>query len=770
MVKKLSVDTIVYEVVVRIFRNSFVGFLRSSLSDVQPPDIERLFTADQWAKARANRERTVEKGYVTRRPVDIFDELDVSHFYNVADTYFRALFPEVAGRRSLEESLRRDVRRDLRSIKGVRDPVAHPAAADMSAVEALVTTEAVLRLLERIDDKSAHESALDMKRELVSRLVSHGHSDTHDLGTSALQVDLPLRETIVTQFIGREGHLAELWAWIADARSGRRMLIGDGGKGKSSIAYGFACSVAESGAPDLWGVLWLSAKARRFDDGSVIEIGNPDFHDLESCLDRILDFYAESTKSLGVDLKKQLVLENLAEYPILLIADDLDTIPLDDDSVIDFVTIDAARAGSKILTTSRRPFPGFSKAKIEVTGFDLNESEAFLRSRGRDMSLQVHSWGDKRLRQIHSVCEGSPLYMEDLLRLAKTLSIRKAVDQWSSTHGSDARRYSLRREVEMLSTGGKEVMKVLALADSALTADLISAVLQASSETVHAGLNELAGMYLTAAPELVEDIPRFSLAPNLRSLIRDEVNDPQSSLHDPAAVKKVRNALASLAGGGIRRDRSEVQEYAREAHAAFRKGEHDRAEQILMRGMEEHPNSPRLHDKMAWISKVGSPRRVEMARQHWNRAYQLGASQVGLYREWCIMEIDEEQWAAAAEVAERWNQRCGVFAQALQLGAHARLRRARQLRQADEITDARSELRQAQGMLARALSRGKVNTDGFDESRAHNDACLVELNLYELGEAKYSTLMSRIRDWESAIPADPFLSQFTNRHLPSPSD
>ena len=99
---------------------------------------------------------------------------------------------------------------------------------------------------------------------------------------------LPPRDTVVVDFIGRRAELARLWEWVVDPHSKRWLLTGDGGKGKSAIAYQFATEIIHNPEVEFAAVHWLSAKRRRFSEGEVMHIAEPEFFDLESAIDRLL--------------------------------------------------------------------------------------------------------------------------------------------------------------------------------------------------------------------------------------------------------------------------------------------------------------------------------------------------------------------------------------------------------------------------------------------------------------------------------------------------
>lgn len=752
---ELSNDTIAYQAIQRTLRNCLVGFVRDRLShQIENPvrDIEALFKAEQWDAARASAAASRAAGRVNRAPRDIFDELDVPHLQNVFERYYSMLFPETSGMPEAEKKQRQAILGWLRDAVEVRNPIAHPPEVDMPIEDLLRVLDSCIRLARVCRRDKAVGELEALFGQAIARAVPHSTTTS-----ASIQVLLPPRESVVVDFIGRIRYLEDLWAWIIDDLSPRRLLSGDGGKGKSSIAYQFATSLAAKPPRNVEGILWLGAKARRFEAGSIVEIANPDFHDLDSALDRLLLFYGEGDRiGLSAELKFHRVLELLADFPILLIIDDLDTIASEDDDVIDFLAADVSRTGSKTLITSRRPFPGFGRARTKVESFSLDETADFVRSRSDLLQLPAHTWSDRRISEIHRICEGSPLYIEDLLRLAKNDSIRRAIELWSDHQGDEARRYALKRELEMLTAVGQDVLRTLALSPAPLSCLEIGHILNWTEDRAKNGLRELEELYLVPTAELVEGVPRFELHRNLSVLVNREMNDPDTTLYDPASSRRMKTAITGVLGEdpllGVR---SEVYSYLSQAHAAFKRGDQELAERTLDEALEAHPNQPTLYEKRAWIAKVGIPRRAVDARRFWKRAYQLGARERAMYREWIHMEIQEHAWARAAEVAEMWLNRIDSNdVVALQIGGYARSRLGQELMQTGQTDAARREYRQADGMLLRAIRMEGSRAADLDRSRAYRAWVLNGQALSALEPIKVS-IEERSREWSKQMPNDP---------------
>ena len=77
---------------------------------------------------------------------------------------------------------------------------------------------------------------------------------------SPLEHNLPDRSLVCSKFIGRLEILGDLWTWLADDFSRVRLIAGEGGLGKTSLAYRFAEAVASVRVKPFEKVVWLTAK------------------------------------------------------------------------------------------------------------------------------------------------------------------------------------------------------------------------------------------------------------------------------------------------------------------------------------------------------------------------------------------------------------------------------------------------------------------------------------------------------------------------------
>lgn len=746
---QISTNALLYEAIL-CFRNAVVGRLRHVLVNEFPTswelELTKPFTAEEWKAIKSSVSRIEAGGAANIKHVDSFDYLSVNHFYNLFDRHFALLLPssELPPAEYVKK-FKKQILEYLAHIKEVRDPVSHPAEEEFSAGDAYRAVDSARRVLQKLHFEKESAPLDEIAKELIQRI---SNAATPDI-LSPVDDTLPPRETIVVDFVGRRDELTRLWEWLIDPHTQRWLLSGDGGKGKSALAYKFATDVRLAAPEPLCGVFWLSAKRRRYQEGEIVDITSPDFWDLDSALSKILSDYGwgeESTQSL--EAKKMTALGLLEEFPCLLIVDDLDSIQPEAEQVVEFLTFEAPRSGSKILITSRRQFAGMGPSSTVVEGLAGEAAREFVESRQRLLAIPDAALSPKRVTDIVEACEGSPLYIEDLLRLCTVLPFESAMQAWKSHQGETVRRYALERELELLSKVAREIVQICSIADGAVSVLELEAISGQSQETILSAINELRRMYLVPAPELVEDVPRFQVNRNLRSLVR-------SSIQGTPLELKIRNGLRGVAGEEIARSHAGViGDYARQARVLVERNRFDDAERTIKAGLEQFPEHPRLLSVLGWTySRWWPQRRAVDARQAWERAYQMGSKERATFYYWATMEIREEQWQRAAEAAERGLERCGQDdPQFLQLGGFARSRLGQALQSGFNYGRANQELMLADTYLEKAIksARRQRSFDSELISRSYR-AWVLNAQWRQDPEA----ICRRLREWVEWNSSDP---------------
>ncbi|MDE2801784.1 MAG: hypothetical protein OXK21_02745, partial [Chloroflexota bacterium] len=228
------------------FRNAFVRHVRKSLQEAYPSDwLEKLKAPFQkeWDKI-VEQAKTRRATHEMNSPlVDDFDCLSVNHFHGLIENYFTDLFPQALQQpEDIQKQLRKTLLRWAAEIKNLRDPaLGHPAENEMEVIDAQRGLMLAQKLLEHIDPVVTDDAAERVKR-ILDDLNSQGIQAEPEI-VSVRDVNsgtLPARETIASRFTGREAELRDLREWLDDPYSRTWVLAGDGGKGKTAIAYEFA--------------------------------------------------------------------------------------------------------------------------------------------------------------------------------------------------------------------------------------------------------------------------------------------------------------------------------------------------------------------------------------------------------------------------------------------------------------------------------------------------------------------------------------------------
>jgi hypothetical protein len=332
---------------------------------------------------------------------------------------------------------------------------------------------------------------------------------------------MPPRESIVTSFVGRREQLQVLYEWLMDEAKRKWALTGDGGKGKTAIAYEFAEQVYRAAPLSLHAVIWMSAKKRKFVEGSTRAIDLPDFATLPEALDFLLDAFGETSEIDGLPAKKEQVLSFLTLLPTLLVVDDIDSISQDNEDVVEFFLDDVLSTESKVLLTSRRHYPGMGRRETEVRGLGGSEAQQFIRDKASEFGLDQKRF-EAATDKILSATDGSPLYMEDLIRLCRVLPLDRAVREWTERRGENAREYALEREVAELTRQGEldlDVLLACAIVGRQTSSAELAQFLGRTQSAIDEALEHLRQFYLVPQGTVVEDVVLFGLNRNTRSLV-----------------------------------------------------------------------------------------------------------------------------------------------------------------------------------------------------------------------------------------------------------
>src|ERR1019366_8830286 len=188
----------------------------------------------------------------------------------------------------------------------------------------------------------------------------------------------------------------------------------------------------------------------------------------EEAVGRLLNEYGAIASDFNkpMEEKRRLLMVYLDAMPAFIIADDIDTV-LDDDEVVSLFTHEIPHTRSAVLLTSRRSIPGIPT--FVIMEFDGPEVRECVTSRINLYGLDPTPFSQSVISTIAKATDGSPLYMDDLLRLTRILDVKTAVKMWQERKGDEARKDALQREMEGPIIDARRVLSAAAITDDPIS-------------------------------------------------------------------------------------------------------------------------------------------------------------------------------------------------------------------------------------------------------------------------------------------------------------
>lgn len=533
-------------------------------------------------------------------------------------------------------------------------------------------------------------------------------------------------------------------------------MVGAGGLGKSALAYAFAEEIRHSAPQPFQLVMWMSAKARRFEDGHEVPIAEPDFSDLDTALSRLLILFGwQEEAGLPLETKRNLALRLLNEFPALVVVDDIDSLEGSGEDAIEFFTIAVPQTRSKVLLTSRRTILGLGHTVTQVAGLSRQDAEAFVRSRYELLGMDSKTLDAALLKQLIDCTGASPLYLEDLVRLVAVMPVKQAIHEWMSRLGDEARRYALGRELDKLSPVAKEILAAACISARAVSFGELKALTGQPRDAVAAALGELQKLFLVPKPQLIDGEDRYDVGVNTRALVH-------AVLAKTDLWRRIQGAYGAITGEvRLRQGREEVAALCRKAVLLVRAENQEDAELLLKKGLEKHPNDVNLLAYLGFVYKTWRPPRRTDASERFQRAYELKCRDKEMYKHWIRMELDQDEWSSAAQAAEKGLERLPKNPLLQYYAGYAISRLAKELAGGFHREKAAEALKKAQTHLEGALQNALPVQDHrnlrSDIYRA------LALNWERIGDT--SKIFEVLNAWRGEDPSDYTLASEEQRLL-----
>jgi len=528
-----------------------------------------------------------------------------------------------------------------------------------------------------------------------------------------LDHNLPDRAFICSRFVGRKTDIGELWKWLADDFSRVRLIAGEGGLGKTSLAYRFSEEMVSRAVKPFERVVWLTAKERQFiaAENAHRETGHTDFHDAESlfraiasahgCVDS--DFDGQDARQL-----MKLALDSCATMPSFVVVDDVDSLsPPDQQRALEFGM--RTPQGTKMLLTTRVNFSYSPDNVLKLNGLptdDFTEYVAVLRARYDLAPLKP-----SKVEHLREVSGGSPLFADSLLRLERRgISLDKAIAQWKGEMGLEARKAALKREIQHLSRPAKRVLFIISYLRRCIYAELTQ-ILDYTEQTLGDALQELSSLFLISLPSIARQ-SSYTVEPNTGLLVMELA--ATLDIDHAALVAAAKRARSDAIGLSTQKRSGVVGLAIDQAIALAKTGDSKGALEVIRAAAKKltNPHVDLLLASGRFNLKLSPPNRDE-ACQMFERAYQLGQRKLLLFDLWFEAEYGRGSFEAARDVVTkalesqvgdefRWFERRAQVHVALAYRSRSLISKDSAIREVDlAIDDLRAAKTQSDGAIQR---------------------------------------------------------------------
>lgn len=551
---------------------------------------------------------------------------------------------------------------------------------------------------------------------------------TEFMNEEPLEHNLPDRAFICSRFIGRYDGLGDLWTWLADDFSKVRLIAGEGGLGKTSLAYRFSEEVVARRIKPFEQVVWLTAKKRQFvaSQDDYRENSRTDYNDAASlfvaiasahgCLDS--DFDGCTAREL-----MQLALDSCAAVPSFVVVDDVDSLsPEDQQRALEFGMMIPSR--TKMLLTTRVNFSYSPDNVLKLTGLPTSEFKEYIHVNRDRYGLPAIK--DSKIDHLHEVTGGSPLFTDSLLRLERRgLQLDQAINQWKSEKGLEVRKAALQREIMQLGKEAKRVLYVLSLEKSASYIEL-SQVLRYADQTLGDAIQELAGLFLVSAPSIGKEA-RYTVDPNTALLVL-ELGQGLGIDHT-ALVDATKRARSDAIGLSLQKRSGIIGQAISQAVALLKSDrQKDALEAVLIATKKLSKPHPDLLLAVGRFSLKQNPPAWDQASKAFEEAYALGQRKRLLFDLWFESEYGRGSRDSALEVATkainlevgdvyRWYERRAQVHIALASKSSSKISVDSSIREVDSAID---DLKRAKNISSSNLQRSQMDQLIYQASKLRN--------------------------------------------------
>jgi len=515
----------------------------------------------------------------------------------------------------------------------------------------------------------------------------------------AISHNLPTRSAICRRFVGRKDYLRALWEWLSDEFQYCRVVAGDGGKGKTSLAYEFSTQVARVAPCGFTRVVWLTAKKKQFhaESNEWREMHQTHFSDFRTLLVAVgehLGFHTEELEGMSDPQLNRAVRQLIAVQSTLFVFDDLDSlVPDDQKRTLEFAS-QVGKPDVRFLLTTRSNASYSSDLCLTLRGLDQPDFGELIDVLVARYGIQI----PKQLRTtLHEKTDGSPLLLDSILRLiACGGDPARSIKEWSGAAGEDARRAVLQKEIDLLSVEAKRTLLCIAYFGQCSLAE-VQQVSALPATRLDDCLRELESLFLVDAPKIIESQPRYEMNATAVSLV---LSQREVLAFDHAKIQKQVAAIRAPLGKGAQAGRDKIGRAVSQAMALARAGKYSDALETVNVALKQNKSSGDLLLLRARLGMNSGLLDLEACRRDLREAHRRGCKKPLLFEVWLEAERRARFGPGVIEVCDHavhsspddegcWAER---RAEGYVLNAYAQSRSGNPAGAAEELTHAADQV------------------------------------------------------------------------------
>ena len=238
---------------------------------------------------------------------------------------------------------------------------------------------------------------------------------------SGIKANIPTTGPV--EFVGRKRQLTKIRHEILEIPNQNGIVYGLGGVGKTALMIRLSRELFEEENPEnvlFDNIIWVSAKSNYYIPTlDIIELQKRQLDKLDTLISTMLDFFEfEGMEEYSFEDMKALLLELLQENKVLLVLDNLESIPRDEaEAIIRFFEVEVKRnlrrkpENFKVIITSRKQIvSGFHQ--LELGGLGLRESKQLMRSLYSKYESSSPALSEEQKKMLHQATFGIPILIK----------------------------------------------------------------------------------------------------------------------------------------------------------------------------------------------------------------------------------------------------------------------------------------------------------------------------------------------------------------------